>query len=338
MHQESTKCLLTRLQQLNAEAPHIPLSMFGNFFANPKNQYNPETPKPKLFIEITTEDEMTEIDICKTEITTILQELKSKQEEFFKEQKKMTKRCYDMFSKYEGPEQSSEWMRSLWFGLHFNERDEWVNKHYKKDEDSSRQCLPAEWKQKMRFGKPSTYGKTEEEIKNEEDAYNTKKKEWEAYVDQQWDTAYDDAFGVKEFVEFLNDIPEKINVDLYSITAQDISKKWENLEAKTLYFAGKISMNHIDRHIDGYTLSLIPDHAWKPLSKPGWQRFVNKVAALTNYVSYLSYMRVSQWDGPVSRVNDTGKECIYYSCYHPRTRTRIEINTPPTKPVMKQRK
>ena len=113
-----------------------------------------ETVKPKLLRETKTSAEMKEIDVCRTTIRSVVQHVKAQQEEALKEQKKITKRCYDMFSKYEGVEQSSDWMRSFWFGLHTTERDQRFNKDY--DVDESRQCLPAEWRTKMRFGKPSS--------------------------------------------------------------------------------------------------------------------------------------------------------------------------------------
>ena len=109
--------------------------------------------------------------MCRTTIRSVVQHVKAQQEEALKEQKKITKRCYDMFSKYEGVEQSSDWMRSLWFGLHTTERDQRFNKDY--DVDESRQCLPAEWRTKMRFGKPSSYRKTQEERKREDDSLST---------------------------------------------------------------------------------------------------------------------------------------------------------------------
>jgi hypothetical protein len=79
----------------------------------------------KKFIEITTVEEIREIDVCVTNITTILQELEEQQENAFNEQNKITKRYYDMFSKYEGSEQSSDWMWSSWFGLYFTPDDKW---------------------------------------------------------------------------------------------------------------------------------------------------------------------------------------------------------------------
>ncbi len=339
MHRNRTKYLLDQLEQVHAkvqEHDNIPLGMFGNFFANPKDEYKPKTPKPKLFIENTTQDEMTEISTCKTKITNILKELEAKQEEAFSEQKKITKRCYDMFSKYEGPEQSSDWMRSLWFGLHFNERDRWFNKHYKKDRDKSRQCIPMDWETKMRFGKPSTYAVTQDEqnalVKKQEE-YKQKKEAWESYVDSKWDTAYDDAFGVKEFLTFIKDIPDRINLDLYSITAEDISKKWNDLYEETLYFKEKISMDHI--RIDGWTMSLMSMKTWRTDSIVVTS-FLEKFTELSEYVSYLYYLRISGWD-VYDDVDTAGKNRKKYTWYNRRTKERIEMYTPPQKPKGKNR-
>jgi hypothetical protein len=282
----------------------------------------------KKFIEITTVEEIREIDVCATKITTILQELEEQQENAFNEQKKLTKGYYDMFSKYEGSEQSSDWMRSSWFGLHFTAGDQWFNEHYSKDEDASRQCLPVEWKAKMRFGKPSTYAVTQEQLEElaiQQEEYVKRKEAWEAYVDSQWDTAYDDAFGVTAFLKFIRDIPDKINLDLYSITKRDIYKRWETLHHETSYFHKKISMYHI--RIDGYTWSLMPPQAARTDSDVVTV-FLDKVAELHRYVLCLYHLSQSGWKTYI-HTDDEGKRGKIYRRYNHRTQQEIESYTPP---------
>jgi hypothetical protein len=224
--------------------------MFGSFFR--KEEYKLETVKPKLLRDMRTAAEMRGIDKCRAQIGSIVEELASQQEAALKEQKDITKRCYDMFSKYEGVEQSSEWMRSLWFGLHTNEREKRFNKDY--IEGAPRQCLPTGWESKMRFGQPSTYRKTEQEIKTEGEAYEQRKKEWETYVDSQWDAAYEDAFRARAFAQFLQEIGGKMT-ELDKMTAVDLYRKGQDLDQETLYYTEKISMEHI--RIDGWHLSLM---------------------------------------------------------------------------------
>jgi len=255
------------------------LGMFGNFFK--KEEYKLETVKPKLLREMRTAAEMKEIDECRVQIGRIVGELASQQEGALKEQKDITKRCYDMFSKYEGVEQNSEWMRSLWFGLHTNEREKRFNKDY--IEGVPRQCLPMEWESKMRFGRPSTYRKTEQEIKTEGKAYEQRKKEWETYVDSQWDAAYEDAFRVRAFVHFLNGIGAKMT-ELDSVRAVDLYRKGQDLDQETLYYTEKISMEHI--RIDGWTLSLMKDPAWRRESEK-LTVFMQKLTELRDNMSRL---------------------------------------------------
>lgn len=235
---------------------HMALGMFGNFFK--KKEYKLEIVKPKLLREMRTAAEMREIDKSRAQIGRIVEDLESLQEAALKEQKDIAKRCYDMFSKYEGVEQSSEWMRSLWFGLHTNEREKRFNKDY--IEGAPRQCLPTEWESKMRFGRPSTYGKTPQQIQTEGEAYEQRKKEWETYVDSQWDAAYEDVFRVRAFAQFLKGIGAKMT-ELDETTAVDLYRKGQDLDQETLYYTEKISMEHI--RIDGWTLSLMKDPAWR---------------------------------------------------------------------------
>ena len=278
MDVQCTKRLLTRLRDLNGEAPerHMPLGMFGNFFKS--MEYKLQTVKPKLLREMRTPAEMTEIDKCRAQIVYIVEELASQQEAALKEQKDITKRCYDMFSKYEGVEQSSAWMRSVWFGLHKNEREERFNKDY--IEGAPIQFLPAEWESKMRFGRPSTYRKTEQEIKTEGEAYTKQKEEWETYVDSQWDVAYEDAFRVRAFAQFLKGIGAKMT-ELDEMTAVDLYRKGQDLHQETLYYTEKISMDHI--RIDGWHLSLMKD--------PAWRRGSEKLQKLTVFMQKLTELR-----------------------------------------------
>jgi hypothetical protein len=60
-----------------------------------------------------------------------------------------------------------------------------------------------------------------EEYRRKMVGYDLEKKEWEDYVDSKWDAAFDDAFGVKQFAEFLGKVTEigegviKVNVGDY---------------------------------------------------------------------------------------------------------------------------
>jgi hypothetical protein len=56
----------------------------------------------------------------------------------------------------------------------------------------------------------------------------------------KWDTAFDDAFGVKQFAEFLRKIPEKIGVNLETNTTKIVETLWSDLYEETVYFQKKI--------------------------------------------------------------------------------------------------
>jgi hypothetical protein len=180
--------------------------------------------------------QMDDIEKTKQKITSCLNVINRMQDEAFEAQKKVMKVCYDFFGKYEGSQQSGDWARVFWFGLH--------------DVDPDRQTtsVPEDWVKKMRFGKPSDYAYTSEaieEYRRKMVGYDLEKKEWEEYVDSKWDAAFEDAFGVKQFAEFLRKIPEKIGVNLETNTTKIVEKLWSDLYEETAYFQKKVSMDHV---------------------------------------------------------------------------------------------
>jgi hypothetical protein len=238
MQRSTTRCLLDRLEQLNFDE-HT-----GGWFGFPDTapgvgkQVPYKFPPPPLFIEGATQDQMDDIEKTKQKITSCLNEINRMQDEAFEAQKKVMKVCYDFFSKYEGSQQSGDWARLFWFTLH--------------DVDPDRQTtsVPEEWIEKMRFGKPSDYGSTltsaaSEEYRVKMVGYDLEKKEWEEYVDSKWNAAFEDAFGVKQFAEFLRKIPEKIGVNLETNTTKIVEKLWSDLYEGTAFFQKKISMDHV---------------------------------------------------------------------------------------------
>jgi len=135
----------------------------------------------------------------------------------------------------------------------------------------------------MRFGRPSTYGKTPQQIQTEGESYEQRKKEWETYVDSQWDAAYEDAFRVRAFAQFLKGIGAKMT-ELDETTAVDLYRKGQDLDQETLYYTEKISMDHI--RIDGWTLSLMKDPAWRRESEK-LTVFMKKLTELRDNMSRL---------------------------------------------------
>jgi hypothetical protein len=74
--------------------------------------------------------------------------------------------------------------------------------------------MPPEWVQKMVHK-----GTTPAEIKELND-----------YVDAQWDTAYENAFAITPFPQFITkDIHALLNLDLYTRKAADVERTWRDL-------------------------------------------------------------------------------------------------------------
>jgi hypothetical protein len=205
MQRSTTRCLLDRLEQLHFDE-HTG-GWFG--FDFPATAYSVgkqvpyKFPPPPLFIEEATQDQMDDIEKTKQKIISCLNEINRTKDQAFAAQKVIMKICYDFFGKYEGSQQSGDWARVFWFTLH------------NVDPDRQETSVPEGWVEKMRFWKPSDYGSTltsaaSEEYRRNMIDYELEKKEWEEYVDSKWDAAFDDAFGVKQFAEFLRKIPEKI--------------------------------------------------------------------------------------------------------------------------------
>lgn len=105
MYPDSTKCLLTSLQQLNDEVAerHTLFETTGyNFFGFPNKKEKVQEIKidKTRFIHLMTVEEVDEIKSSKTKITTCLKQLESMEVKPFEKQKEITRRCYDVYSKY----------------------------------------------------------------------------------------------------------------------------------------------------------------------------------------------------------------------------------------------
>jgi len=342
MHNESIKCLLARLEQLNAEWPeNMPTEGWASFFSVPEyTQVTPKLPselaKTKLFIEDATEDQMEDIEATKQNIASCLTELKSMQEGAFAAQKETMKICYDFFGKYEGTYQSSDWARLEWFHLH--------------DVDPDRQetHIPENWVKKMRFGRPDA-GKqyrgvdAKQQKENEEESrldmrqYAKLKKNWEEYVDSEWDAAFDDAFGVQQFQEFLETIPEKIDLDLQTALALEVDQEWNDLHEETKYFKEKISMDHVrcgglhfDQMKDDYSKEKVYNEKirqWKE-RPPVVREFYKKVQDLVDEVGILNSLKRVDWC-KTTIVDSHGNEDEKYVRWCPITRRKITRDEAP---------
>ena len=123
MHNESIKCLLARLEQLNAEVPESQTAfadvwkMLGYTNTNEKPPVQEQKLDKSKFINLMTADEMQEIEATKTKIGGCLKELEAMQAEAFEKQKEITKVCYDVFSKYRGLVDVRS-VRVMWLGMH----------------------------------------------------------------------------------------------------------------------------------------------------------------------------------------------------------------------------
>lgn len=335
MHNESTKCLLARLEQLNAET-HLDMPTEGwlSFFSVPEyKQVTPKLPSElhavKLFIEDATQDQMDDIEATKQKIGSCVTELEHMQKGAFAAQKEKMKICYDFFGKYEGTYQSTDWARKVWFDLH--------------DVNAERQKthIPKDWVEKMRFWRPDQYGgldpQKQEESRKDMTAYAEMKKKWEIYVDSQWDAAFDDAFGVQQFQAFLGTIPEKINSDLRTTLALEVDQKWNDLHEETKYFKEKISMDHV--HCEGLRFDQMKDdyrkmneydeqiRQWKE-RPPVVQEFYNKVQDLLDKVEILNSLKRVDWC-KTTIVDNNGNEAEKYVRYCPITRRQITRDKPP---------
>jgi hypothetical protein len=291
-----------------------------------------QKPKPpEVFIETTTQDQMDDIETTKQNITECLRELNHTQNQAFAAQKEKMKICYDFFGKYEGTYQSSDWARRFWFGLH--------------DVDPQRQktYIPKDWVKKMRFWRPDEYGGTdtrkEKESKKDMKAYAKMKEDWERYVDSKWDAAFDDAFGVNQFQEFLVKIPEKIGLNVKTTAAKTIVTTWSDLYKDTQYFHEKISTDHVrcggyrfDQMKDDYRKSKEYDEQirqWK--ERPVIvQEFYDKVQDLLDYVEILNSLTTAEWNQTII-VDANGKETPKYVRYDPIRRRNIYRDEPPVK-------
>jgi hypothetical protein len=178
------------------------------------------------FINRVTVEEMANIVTTKARIVSVLDELKSLEVEAFAKQKEVTHRLYDLFSKYNGP-LKVEWVRAQWFGctaldpVYYFHNDNWDIWNKEKDEyEKTEARMPPEWEKKMVHK-----GTTAAEIK-----------EWNDYVDAQWDTAYENAFAVLEYRRFITkDIHGFLDLDLYTRKAADVKRTWRDLHNHTLY-------------------------------------------------------------------------------------------------------
>lgn len=69
-------------------------------------------------------------------------------------------------------------------------------------------------------------------------------KEWNDYVDTQWDTAYNNAFAVLEFRQFItSDIHTFLNLDFHTSQAADVDRTWEDLHNRIQYFHKKTTLH-----------------------------------------------------------------------------------------------
>jgi hypothetical protein len=336
MQRSSTRCLLDRLEQLYVDMPT------EGFFSTPKYvQVAYKPPPPKVFVETTTQDQLEDIESTKQKITENLQKINDMQKKAFEAQMEKMKICYDFFGKYEGSLQSTDWARSFWFGLHYVEPP----KRYDARKQSVIKTVnpPKDWVEKMRFGRPADVyigmdPNGDENVRKALKGYNIKKNIWEEYVDAQWDTAFDDAFGVSEFQAFLATIPEKINVDLETTPAENVITMWFELYQQTRYFLEKISMDHV--HCEGIQYDEIVDTLkdynkrqeigkWK--GKPEIvQRLYEQVEDLQDNVEILDKLTQDGWMPNIITYAD-GKEANMYTRYDPITRTTLKRKEPPVK-------
>jgi hypothetical protein len=292
MQGSTTRDLLDRLEQLNFDEHK------GGFFSVPKYVQVPyKFPPPPLFIEEASQDQMDDIEKTKQKISSCLEELNRMQDEAFEAQKKVMKICYDFFGKYEGSLQSGDWARVFWFGLHGV------------DPDRQTTSVPEEWVKKMRFGKPSDYGSTltsaaSEAYRQKMLGYDLEKKEWEEYVDSKWDAAFDDAFGVKQFAEFLRKIPEKTGVNLETNTTKIVEKLWSGLYEETAYFQKKVSMDHVEcggYQFEEITRTLRDKSKYEEQMKQWNERpeivklFYASIQALLDQIRILNDLRTVKW-------------------------------------------
>jgi NADH dehydrogenase/NADH:ubiquinone oxidoreductase subunit G len=263
------------------------------------------------------------------------------QKKVFETQKEKMKICYDFFGKYEGSRQSTNWERSFWFDLHYVEPP----KQYDPRKQSVIKPLniPKDWIRKMRFGRPDDVyigmdPNRKEEVRKNLKGYEIQKKEWESYVDAQWNTAFDDAFGVSEFQAFLATIPEKINVDLETTPADKVITSWFDLYEQTRYFLSKISMDHV--HCEGIQYNETVEHLKYPEKKgeiDEWkkkpeivQQLYKKVQDLLDDVEILSKLTEDGWMPNIITYAD-GTSANMYTRYDPIRRITIERAEPPVK-------
>ena len=331
MQRSSTRCLLDRLEQLYVDMPTE-----GFFSSTPKYVQVPyKPPPPKVFIETTTQDQLEDIESTKQNITKLLKKINGMEKKAFEAQKEKMKICYDFFGKYEGALQSSEWARSFWFGLHYVPPPNQFDPR-KKVKESKPPNIPKDWIQKMRFWRPDdTYvgmdPHGEDEVRKDLNAYNMRKTKWENYVDDHWNDAFDDAFGVSEFRAFLAAIPEKINVDLQTTPTKDVVTTWFDLFENTKYFHEKISMDHVV--CEGYNyneiLRYLKDYdkrkqinEWKQKPKIV-QRLYEKVQDLQDNVEILYKLTTVHWMPNIITYAD-GRSVNMFTRYDPIQRINIE--------------
>jgi predicted SnoaL-like aldol condensation-catalyzing enzyme len=231
MRNENTKCLLDRLEQLNADVPEGLTGLMKYFgYTNKKPPVQQQKLDKSKFINLMTVEEMAEIEDTKTKITACLKELEAMQAQAFEKQKEITKVCYDVFSKYRGLVDVRS-VRVMWLGMHSipqgQRRVYDLSEAEKKKMEARDEYTPKEWEVKCKVkGEPG-------------DA-------WDKYVDEQWDAAYEHAFGVTAFGEFIKTgVPKMMNLDLQSGKALDVDRTWYDLWEETSYFQQKITMHHI---------------------------------------------------------------------------------------------
>lgn len=297
-----------------------------------------------MFIETTTQDQIEDIVSTKQKITENLQKINGMQKKAFEAQMEKMKICYDFFGKYEGSRQSTDWARSFWFGLH--------NVEPPKQDDPRKKSVmkpvnpPTDWVEKMRFGRPvDVYigmdPNGDENVRKDLKGYNIKKNIWEEYVDAQWKTAFDDAFGVSEFQAFLATIPAKINVDLETTPAEKVQATWFDLYEETRYFKSKISMDHV--HLEGRQYTEIVDTQYNKRQEIGnWKEKPEIVKQLYEYVEdlqdnveILKTLTTTEWVSNIITY-EGGGEANMYTRFDPITRRRLERKEPPVK--MKRRR
>ncbi len=206
-----------------------------------------------------TVEEMAEIEDTKTKITGCLKELEDMQAKAFEKQKEITKRCYVVYSKYRGLVDVRS-VRDMWFGMHSIPRGSRygyelseVDKKKFADRDN---YIPNEWQEKCKVkGEPGDV--------------------WDKYVDEQWDAAYEHAFAVTAFREFIKiEIPRMLNLDLQSSKAIDVDHTWYDLRDETAYFQKKTTMLHIS--MSGITWPFVQDSHENQLIAHQWAYPTNK--------------------------------------------------------------